>query len=109
MFQTAIGFVVSFTIMFRITSLRTAGIGSMVSSVLMAQRSTSSEGVSATNKELFKNPLLSKKMLPNFSEIQTKDIKPAVEYNLKNLDSEFAKFEEKVLHIKHNYFYTNVN
>ncbi len=86
--------------MFRISSLRSAGVGSMLSSIILSSRRRSENSQSyinmSTETETIKNPLLSKTKLPLFSEIAPKDVNPAIEFNLEKIDDNFLKFEKKV-------------
>jgi len=103
-----IAVLVSFaSIMFRVNSLRSAGIGSMTSVYLLTSSSNvvaRSESrtkstvinMSATEASIKTNPLLSKSKLPLFTEIKASDVQPAIEFNLNELSKNFESFESMV-------------
>lgn len=90
------------SIMFRVNSLRTAGIGSVIYSGLITGRARSDNAkstvVSMSTKEAATktNPLLSNSKFPRFTEIKPADVTPAIELSLDELTKNFENFESTV-------------
>lgn len=91
--------------MFRVNSLRTAGLGSIIYSGLITgkarsenhAKSISAISMSGTTETILKsNPLLSKSKLPLFTEINALDVTPAIELNLNELSKNFESFENAI-------------